>query len=146
VSTGGTASSLPVVTTPAIAGLRGVPLFSGLDASALERVARLATEFEAPKGLVLIELGQAGTGVFIIEKGAVRIDLPDGTRLERGPGDFFGELSVLADTPRAARVMAIEPLKALAIRRDDLLALLEDEPAMALAMLRELARRLAEAT
>ena len=134
-----------MVTTPAIAGLRAVPLFSGLDDAALQRVARLATEFEAPQGLVLIEIGQAGTGVFVIEEGAVRIELPDGTRIERGPGSFFGELSVLADTPRAGRVIAIEPLRAIAIRREDLLALLEDEPAMALSMLREVARRLAEA-
>lgn len=132
------------MTTPAIDKLRQVPLFGGLDDSALGRVAWLATEFEAPRGQVLIEVGHAGTGLFVIEEGSVRIDLPDGVELERGPGTFFGELSVLADTPRAARVMAIEPLKALAIRRDDLLDLLEDEPAMALAMLRELARRLAE--
>lgn len=134
------------MTTPAVNSLRQVPLFGGLDESALERVARLATEFEAPKGMVLIELGQAGTGIFVIEKGAVRIELPDGRGIERGPGAFVGELSVLADTPRAARVITIEPLRALAIRRDDLLDLLEQEPAMTLSMLRELARRLAEAT
>jgi CRP-like cAMP-binding protein len=43
-------------------------------------------------------------------------------------------------------VITIEPLRALAIRRDDLLDLLEQEPAMTLSMVRELARRLAEAT
>ena len=134
------------MTTPAVNRMRQVPLFGGLDESALERVAQLATEFEAPKGMVLIELGQAGTGVFVIEEGAVRIELPDGGEIERGPGAFFGELSVLADTPRAARVITIEPLRALAIRRDDLLDLLEQEPAMTLSMLRELARRIAQAT
>ncbi|MDP2623576.1 MAG: cyclic nucleotide-binding domain-containing protein [Actinomycetota bacterium] len=129
------------MTTPQIGKLRQVRLFSGLDNDALERIASLATEFEAPKGQVLIERGQAGTGVFIIEEGAVRIDLPDGTHLERGEGSFFGELAVLADAPRAARVIVSEPLRALAIRRDDLLDLLEREPALAVGMLRELARR-----
>lgn len=134
------------MTTPALDRMRQVPLFSGLEESALARIAELATEFEAPPGMVLIEVGQAGTGVFVIEEGAVRVELPDGGEITRGPGAFFGELSVLADTPRAARVITIEPLRALAIRRDDLLDLLEEEPAMTLIMLRELARRLAEAT
>ena len=129
------------MTTPQIGKLRQVSLFSGLDDEALGRIASLATEFEAPKGQVLIERGQAGTGVFIIEEGAVRVDLPDGTHLVRGEGSFFGELAVLADAPRAARVVVSEPLRALAIRRTDLLDLLEHEPALAVGMLRELARR-----
>ena len=130
--------------TPAIDALRRVHLFASLDDSTLERIAALATEFTAPEGQVLIETGQPGTGVFIIEDGSVRVDLPDGGSRVRGPGSFFGELAVLADAPRAARVVVAEPLTALAIRRTDMLALLESEPAIALEMLHELARRLTE--
>ena len=132
------------MTTPPIDKLRQVHLFAGLDGAVLKRIAALATEFTAPEGQVLIETGQPGTGVFIIEEGAVRVDLPDGGSRVRGPGSFFGELAVLADTPRAARVVVTEPLTALAIRRTDLLALLEQEPSIALEMLRELAHRLTE--
>jgi CRP/FNR family cyclic AMP-dependent transcriptional regulator len=129
---------------PTIEKLRRVHLFAGLNASALERLASIATEFTAPEGQVLIETGQPGTGVFIIEEGSVRVDLPDGGSRTRGPGSFIGELAVLADTPRAARVVVAEPLTALAIRRGDMLELLDAEPVIALEMLHELARRLTE--
>ena len=134
------------MTTPGIDKLRQVHLFSALDDTTLERIGAFATEFTAPEGQVLIETGQPGTGVFIIEEGSVRVDLPDGGSRVRGPGSFFGELAVLADRPRAARVIVTEPLTALAIRRTDLLGLLEEEPSIAIEMLHELARRLAEST
>jgi CRP-like cAMP-binding protein len=132
------------MTTEAIEKLRTVPIFSALDGDGLERVATLATEFETPAGQVLIEHGHAGTGVFVIEEGEVRVDLPDGSHLMRGPGDFFGELAVLADAPRTARVSTVTSVRGLAIRRDDLARLLEAEPSIAHAMLRELARRLVD--
>ncbi|HEX2153946.1 MAG TPA: Crp/Fnr family transcriptional regulator [Acidimicrobiia bacterium] len=131
------------MTTPDVDRLRRVPLFADLDGAALQRVAELATEFEAPSGHVLMERGQAGTGVFIIEEGSVRVELPHDDDVTLGPGEFVGELSVLADTPRSARVCVHEDLRALAIRRGDLDALLEREPPIALAMLRGVARRFA---
>lgn len=123
--------------------LRGVPLFADLDESALERIAAIANEFEASSGHVLMEKGQPGTGVFIIEEGSVRVDRPDGDPVMLGPGEFVGELSVLADAPRTARVCVEGDLRGLAIRRNDLMTLLEREPSMALSMLRSVARRFA---
>lgn len=90
-----------------------------------------------------MERGQAGTGVFIIEEGSVTVELPHEDDVTLGPGEFVGELSVLADTPRSARVCVEEDLRAVAIRRSDLDALLEEEPSIALAMLRGIARRFA---
>lgn len=123
--------------------LRLVPLFSDLDEPGLERLAGVATEFEASSGHVLMERGQAGTGLFIIEEGSVRVELPGGEQVTLGPGEFVGELSVLADTPRMARVCVDEDLRGVAIRRGDLDALLEEEPSITLAMLRGIARRYA---
>jgi CRP/FNR family cyclic AMP-dependent transcriptional regulator len=60
-----------------------------------------------------------------------------------GPGEFVGELSVLADTPRTARVCVEDDMRGLAIRRNDLTALLQQEPSIGLAMLRSIARRFA---
>lgn len=121
--------------------LRGVPLFSDLDNGSLERVASIATEFDAASGHVLMERGQAGTGVFIIEEGSVRVEVPGGEAVRLGPGEFVGELSVLADTPRTARVLVEDPVRGLAIHRNDLTTLLEKEPTLALTMLRSVARR-----
>lgn len=123
--------------------LRGVPLFTDLDEVGLERLASISTEFEAASGHVLMDRGQAGTGIFIIEEGSVRVEVPGGDPIVLGPGEFVGELSVLADTPRSARVCVEEDLRGLAIHRNDLTTLLESEPSIALSMLRSVARRFA---
>lgn len=121
--------------------LRAVPLFAGLDETGLERLAAIANQFDAPSGHVLMERGQPGTGIFVIEEGTVRVDLPGGDQVTLRAGDFVGELSVLADAPRTARVCVTDDLKAVAIRRNDLTELLKSEPSIALAMLRALAHR-----
>lgn len=120
-----------------------MPLFAELDQATLEKVDAIAAEFEADPGHVLMERGQAGTGMFIIEEGSVRVEVPGDDDVVLGPGSFVGELSVLADTPRTARVAVAEPLRAVAIRRNDLDDLLESEPRIALGMLRTVARRFA---
>jgi voltage-gated potassium channel len=129
-----------------LADIRRVPIFSALGDAELTQIAALASEFEAPKGQVLVEHGQPGTGVFIIEDGEVRVDRPNSKHVDLGPGAFFGELAVLAEVPRTARVSALTDLRCLAISRNDLVELLEREPAVAVSMLREVARRLAGAT
>ena len=80
----------------------------------------------------------------MIETGTVRIEPPGDEPIERGPGDFFGELAVLTDSPRTARVLAASDVRGLVIRRTDIAALLNREPTIAVAMLREVARRLVD--
>lgn len=126
--------------------LRAVPLFSGLDDGALARVAEAAGSHEVPAGHVLIQPDQAGAGLFVIEAGTVAVERPAGRR-ELGPGEFVGELALLYEgAGHSVRVQAITPVRVLALARDDVLALVEDEPQVALAMLRVLARRLWEST
>lgn len=129
-----------------LTALRSVPIFACLDEAGLAAVADIATEFEARQDHVLIELGQASSGCFVILEGTVEVSLPSGRTVQRGAGQFFGELSVLIDSPRTARVKVVSDMTGLAIGRDDLLALLEREPTIAVAMLREMAHRLADAT
>lgn len=125
--------------------LAEIPFFSGLPDSALEAVAELATPAEVQAGHVLVEHGQAGSGVFLIEAGEVEVDLGGGKCVQLGPGAFFGELSLLTDRPRTARVQALTPTRLLAIGRQDFTKLLETQPALALAMLKTLAERLIDA-
>jgi CRP/FNR family transcriptional regulator len=129
-----------------IDALRRVPIFAALDDDALRSIAEVGTQFRAAAGYVLVERGQPGTGCFVIEEGSVRVELPSGDEVERGAGDFFGELSLLSSSPRTARVVAATDVLCIAIRRDDLERLLHDEPSIAIAMLSELANRLAEVT
>ena len=125
--------------------LRSLPPLAGVSDVGLARIASRAAEFEAESGRVLALPGDPGAGMFLLCEGTVEVELRSG-RLRLGPGDFFGELALLVDDgSRVARVRATTPVRCLSIPRDDFMALVETEPTFALHMLRELARRLAEA-
>jgi voltage-gated potassium channel len=128
----------------AVERLRNVPLMATMDDSALKLCADVATQFDVPAGHVLAERGQPGSGMFVITEGTVDVQLPTGP-VELGPGEFFGELALLADVGRVARVRAATPVRGLAIGRKEFSELLEREPRVAVAMLPVLAQRLAEA-
>lgn len=122
--------------------LRAVPLFAGLPEGTLSRLADALSAADIGTGQTLAQRHDAGSGMYIIEEGTVAVEL-HGRSVELGPGEFFGELSLLVpDARRSARVRAVTPVRCLAIGRSDLTGILESEPALALAMLRSLAKRL----
>ncbi|MDQ4065947.1 MAG: cyclic nucleotide-binding domain-containing protein [Actinomycetota bacterium] len=122
--------------------LRSVPLFEGLSDETLQRILDQGNEFEAVAGHVLVAPNQPGMGLFVVEEGTVTVDIR-GREIELGPGEFFGELSLLDEgAVRHARVCAATDVRCLAIHRDDFTELIETEPQIARSMLRVLARRL----
>ena len=92
--------------------LRRIPLFSGLDDEALQRVLAVVTsEQQVQAGHVLTQEGQPASGMFIIEEGTVVVERPSGA-VELGPGEFFGELGLLhEDAVRSLRVHAKTPVR-----------------------------------
>jgi CRP/FNR family transcriptional regulator, cyclic AMP receptor protein len=125
-----------------VKNLRSIPLFANLSDATLERILECATEFEVGKDHVLVQPNQPGAGLFIIEDGTVAVELRDRT-LERGQGEFVGELALLHEGGlRSARVRTLTPVRGLAISRDDFNRLLEENHRMTLALLRALAHRL----
>ncbi len=126
--------------------LAGCNLFSGLGNDQLAAVAETATEVEFPAGRVIARQGEIGMGFFIVVDGEVRV-IRDGALLATlGPGEFFGELSVLDGLPRIAQVVAELPTRCLAIASWDFERVLLDHPALTLSILRELAGRLRSVT
>jgi CRP-like cAMP-binding protein len=125
--------------------LRAIPLLRGAGDAALEQVATSAGEMTCEAGQVLALQGDPGSGMFVILEGTVAVEWRGG-KVELGPGDFFGELTLLAPGgKRVARVRASSHVKCLAIPRNEALELVESEPTVALAMLKEIARRFASA-
>lgn len=124
--------------------LAGCPLFEGIGADGLAALAELATGVDFPAGHVIARQGEIGTGFFVIVEGAVRV-VRDGKVVARlGPGEFFGELSVLDRMPRNATVAAEVPTSCLALASWDFEKVLLDQPALTLAILRGVASRLRE--
>ncbi len=121
-------------------------LFAGVDEEGLNRIADRIRELDVPADRVIARQGEIGTGFFVIAEGMVRV-VRDGEALaELGPGDFFGELSVLDGKPRNAQVVSTEPTVCLALASWDFEAVVAEQPSVALAILRELAGRLREST
>ena len=119
-------------------------LFAGVDAKGLGRIADRISEIDLPAGRVIARQGEIGTGFFVLASGSVRVVRDGETLAELGPGDFFGELSVLDGKPRNAQVVSKEPTTCLALASWDFEAVVREQPSVALAILRELAGRLRE--
>ena len=121
-------------------------LFADVDADGMARIAARAVEVDFPADHVIARRGEIGTRFFVALNGCARV-IRDGETLARiGPGEFFGELSVLDGRPRVAQVVADGPTTCLALASWDFEAVLREEPGVALAVLRELARRLRDLT
>lgn len=126
--------------------LSAARLFDGVDEAGMDRLAAVVVEVDVPAGHVIARQGDIGSGLFIITSGGVRV-VRDGQQIaELGPGEFFGELSVLDGRPRTAQVVASEPTTCLALSTWDFEAVVRDEPSVALAILRGLASRLRDLT
>jgi CRP/FNR family transcriptional regulator, cyclic AMP receptor protein len=122
--------------------ISGCPLFRGLDAEGTAAMAAVATEVEFRPDHAIARQGEIGSGMFIIVEGRVRV-VRDGEVVSRlGPGEFFGELSVLDGAPRNATVTADIPTTCLAVATWDAERVMREEPGVALALLRVLAGRL----
>jgi CRP/FNR family cyclic AMP-dependent transcriptional regulator len=124
--------------------LRAIGLFASLDDGALAAVAERATEVEVSAGRVLIEVGQPGTGLFVVLDGTLVVELPGGRAVELGTGQFVGDIALLTDRPHIARVRAKTHVRCLAIGRAGFAALLRESPQIAVAMLPTLAERVAD--
>ena len=122
------------------------PLFRGLVPDDLAAVAAAAIEVDFPAERVIARQGEIGTGFFIVVSGRVRV-VRDGVAVAHlGPGEFFGELSILDGGPRVAQVVTDEPTVCLAIPSWDFERVLREEPGVALAVLKVVAARLREVT
>ncbi len=128
-----------------IPSLRDIPLFADLSEGGLARVGAGATEVTAEPGQILTLPGDIGSGMFVLLDGSVNVDLRGG-QIEVTAPDFVGELALLLpDGGRVGRVRARTAVRCLSLPRSDFDALLESEPSFALALLRNLAARLAAA-
>jgi CRP-like cAMP-binding protein len=94
--------------------LKQIPLFEDLSLGQRQMLARLVDQISAAAGETIMDQGTPGYEFMVLEQGSVEV-LQDGMRIRlMGPGDFFGELAVLADgAARSASVVARSDVQAL---------------------------------
>jgi CRP/FNR family transcriptional regulator/CRP/FNR family cyclic AMP-dependent transcriptional regulator len=130
--------------------LRAVPLFSELNDEQLGAVAQYLRRRSFAERDVIVRRDGPGDALYILCSGKVKICTTEGESetilAVFGPGDFFGEFSVLDGGGRSADVVALEPTEALVLSGRDVHACINAYPAIAVALLRELAGRLRRAT
>lgn len=129
---------------------RRVPIFANLPPADLKQIAEIAYEETFSDGEVIAEQGEAGDAMFIITSGEVRVCMAkDGVRSEvarRGAGNYVGEMAILNREPRSATLIAAGEVRALCIDRKSFEGLLRDRPDVSLNVIKELSRRLKEAS
>ena len=126
--------------------LGATSMFGRVDPDGLAMIAARMTELEVPAERVIARQGEIGTGFFVIASGSVRVVRGGKVVAVLGPGEFFGELSILDGQPRIAQVVSAEPTVCLALASWDFEAVVAEQPSVALAILRELAGRLRDLT
>jgi len=127
--------------------LRIVPIFSNLENEVLRKIGDLGLERKYTKNSIVFLEEEIGAILFIILQGRVKVVRTDDSGKEvilsiLGQGDFFGEMALLDDLPRSATVVALDKSDLFIIHRRDFLGLVEKNPQVAAALLRELTRRL----
>jgi CRP/FNR family cyclic AMP-dependent transcriptional regulator len=133
---------MPLTSQEKRAMLESVPLFRDCSAEVLDRLAGSTAEFQFAADAPIVQQGQVGNGLYIVVSGGVSIVAGSDQLARLGPGDFFGELSVIDQQPRAASAYAVGETVCLALASWDLMAVLEQDPHVSINLLKGLAARL----
>jgi CRP/FNR family cyclic AMP-dependent transcriptional regulator len=131
-----------------LARLRALSLFSNLKAGELAIINNLLHERNYVKNEIVFDEGEEGQAIYFIFSGSViicRQGRPiDGMIAELSSGQFFGELALLDNSPRAAQVRAVEDCTLAALFREDFMGLLETHAAIASKISLQLSRHIGQ--
>ncbi|TCZ63251.1 mechanosensitive ion channel family protein [Roseicella aquatilis] len=115
--------------------LRRIPLFAGFPEEERQALETMLRERLVPRGETIVRQGEAGDSLFLLAEGALEVRvLRDGRELppnRMGPGEVFGEMSLLTGQPRSATVLAATEAVVFELRREHLDPVLRRRPELA---------------
>ncbi len=123
-----------------IDALRQVNLFRGLDDKSLRQIAEQTKAYDFAAGASVIDADASGKfgRLYMIVSGGAQAKIDDVVLAEYGPGDHFGELSVLDGSPRSANVVATTDLHTIGLSAWNLKAMLREHPDIAIHVIESL--------
>jgi voltage-gated potassium channel len=105
-----------------------VPLFHGLDATAIAQIMRLLRAQTANAGDIVVRRGDAAQSMYFIATGEVAVEIDGRQHTTLGVGQFFGEIAILRRARRSATVRAVTRANLLVLDATDFHDLMEQEP------------------
>ena len=93
-------------------------------------------------GDALIDPGSPDRFMYVVRSGTVAIEIGGQTLEEVGPGGMVGEMSLLDEAPRSARVVALTDCEVIPVDQKRFLFMLQETPYFALDVMRTMAGRL----
>lgn len=120
-------------------------LFSACSAGQLRTIRRQVEEITVPAGRVLVEEGSVGREFFFIVEGTATVRHGGRKVAGLGPGQYFGELSLLDRKPRSATVTADTDMVLLVLDQRRFNGLLDEMPTLAHKLLSAMAQRIRDA-
>jgi CRP-like cAMP-binding protein len=134
---------MPMSETDVATRLGRVDIFAPLSAKERSQIARIGRELRHDPGKVLASEGESGIGFHLVLEGSAEVDVGGQHRTTLGPGDYFGEISVLDGQPRTATVrVGPDGLRTFTILAWNFKGMLDDHPQVAKALLVGLCARL----
>src|SRR5215469_6736167 len=101
--------------------LQDLPMFAPLPLARIELLAAETAPRQFPAGGVLIREGEPGDHFYLIVEGSAAVSVHGAPRPALQRGDCFGEIALLRDIPRTATITADQPLRTLALGREEFL-------------------------
>ena len=131
--------------------LKDIPLFSCLEDHEIEHLEKVALKKLYLKNRVVVSEGDESDCLYVIESGKVKAIINDEEGKEitlnmHGPGEYFGELSLIDGEPRSATIMTKEQTKFVVIMRDDFKKMLLSNSEMSFNFLKGLTKLLRQTT
>jgi CRP/FNR family cyclic AMP-dependent transcriptional regulator len=126
--------------------LKGVGGFENLSDEQIGLLTERAVTRTYPKGAIIVNEGDEGNSLFVIQTGFVKTFLSDENGREvvlstQGAGEYFGDLALFDDEPRSASVMTLEPCKMMIISKRQLREAIAEDAELGLSLLKGLAGR-----
>jgi CRP/FNR family transcriptional regulator, cyclic AMP receptor protein len=126
---------------PPVDLLKRVPLFSDLDNRELQEIAGSMKQRTFSPGQQIAVEGESGVGFFLIEDGDATVTVHGEEVRRLGAGDYFGEIALIAQSPRTATVTANSDLQTYGMTFWDFRPLVEETPSIAWKLLQSFAKQ-----
>ena len=122
--------------------LKRVPLFAGLDDKELKEIAISMRERRFKAGDTVTQEGAGGVGFFVVEEGQADVTVGGQSKGSVGPGDYFGEIALINESPRTATLTASTDMLCYGMTPWDFRPLVESNSTIAWKLLTAMAEKM----